>query len=203
MDKQRKALLAFCMRMVADAEARIVIDGGKYLTRNAFIGGEAARLLHGDKDGRSFYCPPNCSSNATFLQSLRYLLIQDWDMDEDGRADTLRLLYAAPRRWLKDGATLTFQRAPTMFGEVSLLVESRLTDGHVTVDLVAPPRSPQRMSLRVPLPAGWKVTAVRMGDAVLPVDQTGAVDLTGRSGSLRVVFDVSPHAPVESTSKSQ
>src|SRR5204862_6814739 len=34
---------------------------------------------------------------------LRYLLVQDYDLDDDGRPETLRLRFAAPRPWLEDG----------------------------------------------------------------------------------------------------
>ena len=55
------------------------------LTRDTFIGGEGSQFLNGDARGRSFYLPPNSASNATVLTTLRYLLIQDWDLDDDGR----------------------------------------------------------------------------------------------------------------------
>ena len=50
---------------------------------------------------------------------LRYLLVQDWDMDDDGRAETLRLAFATPRRWLEDGKRIDVSQRPdrvrTMF----------------------------------------------------------------------------------------
>ena len=45
-----------------------------------------------------------------FLTTLRYLLVQDWDLDDDGRPETLRLLDAIPPRWLADGQTLAAER---------------------------------------------------------------------------------------------
>src|SRR5919201_1543007 len=87
------------------------------MTRDTFIGGEGSRFFHGDRLGRSMYLPPNSASNAMFLTTLRYLLIQDWD--DDGRPATLRLLYGAPGRWLQDGSVLKVERAPSLFGEVS------------------------------------------------------------------------------------
>ena len=77
----------------------------------------------------NLYLPPNTASNATFLTTLRYLLIQDWDLDDDGRPETLRLCDAIPPRWLKDGAVIFVDKAPSAFGEVSLRAESRLKDG--------------------------------------------------------------------------
>src|ERR1051325_3200938 len=112
------------------------------MTRDTFIGGEGSPFLHGDPAGRSLYLPPNSASNAMFLVTLRYLLIQDWDLDDDGRPETLRLLFGAPGRWLRDGAVLAVEGAPTAFGTVSFRAESRLGAGEVRLDIVGPPRRP-------------------------------------------------------------
>ena len=82
------------------------------MTRDTFVGGEGSRFLHGDKHGRSFYLPPNSASNATFLTTLRYLLVQDWDLDDDGKPETLRLFDAIPPRWITDEKILFVQNAP-------------------------------------------------------------------------------------------
>ncbi|HEX6961603.1 MAG TPA: hypothetical protein VF175_07030, partial [Lacipirellula sp.] len=58
------------------------------MTRDTYIGGEGSRFLHGDSDGRSFYLPPNSSSNAAWLVTLRNLLVQDWDLNEDSQPET-------------------------------------------------------------------------------------------------------------------
>src|SRR5205814_6953195 len=101
------------------------------MTRDTFVGGEGSRFLHGDKHGRSFYLPPNSASNAMFLTTLRYLLVQDWDLDDDGKPETLRLCDAIPPRWLADGQKLAVEKAPSAFGEVSFSIESRLGGGEV------------------------------------------------------------------------
>jgi hypothetical protein len=159
------------------------------MTRETFIGGEGSRFVHGDRHGRSFYLPPNSASNAVFLTTLRYLLIQDWEGD-DGRPETLRLLYGAPGRWLKDGAVLTVEHAPTMFGEVSFRVESRLWRGEVRVEVEPLSRRPDRFLLRLPLPAGWRVVSAKVGDETLPLRKDGAVNLSGRTGRLALRFQV-------------
>lgn len=160
------------------------------MTRETFIGGEGSRFFHGDADGRSFYLPPNSASNAMFLTTLRYLLVQDWDLDDDGRPETLRLLHGAPDRWLADGAVLRVERAPSAFGEISYRVESHLEQGEVRVDVTAPPRQPEKWLLRLPLPAGWKVTSAKIEATELPPAAGGAVDLSGRSGRFTVGFQV-------------
>jgi hypothetical protein len=160
------------------------------MTRDTFIGGEGSRFLHGDKHGRSFYLPPNSASNATFLTTLRYLLIQDWDLDDDGTPETLRLLDAIPPRWLKDGTTIEVKKAPTVFGEVSFRVQSRLDQGEVVVDVKSPPRPVGKWQVRLPDPPGYQITGVRIGDDEAKRDDDGRVDLTGRMGDVRVRFTV-------------
>jgi hypothetical protein len=160
------------------------------MTRDTFIGGEGSRFFHGDRWGRSFYLPPNSASNAMFLTTLRYLLIQDWDLDDDGRPETLRLLYGVPARWLKDGAAIRVERAPTRFGEISFTVESRLGRGEVLVTLTPPRQRPEKLLVRVPLPVGWQVLEVRVGQTALPLAKDGAVDVAASEGRLTIRFQV-------------
>jgi hypothetical protein len=164
------------------------------MTRDTFIGGEGSRFFHGDKHGRSFYLPPNTTSNAMFLQTLRYLLIQDWE-DADGRPHELRLLYGAPGRWFADGAVLKVERAPTLFGPVSIKCESRLSRGEVEVEVDPPPRPPAKMSLRIPLPPGWKIAGARIGENSVALGANGAVDLTGQSARLSLRLKVEAAGP--------
>jgi hypothetical protein len=158
------------------------------MTRDTFIGGEGSRFLHGDRHGRSFYLPPNSASNATFLTTLRYLLVQDWDLDDDGHPETLRLLDAIPPRWLKEGAVIRMEKAPTEFGEVFLRVESRLKQGEVAVTVQSPPRTVKVWSLRLPDPPGHTITGVRIGDEELRRDADGRVDLSKRDAKFTVRF---------------
>src|SRR5262245_3367465 len=160
------------------------------MTRDTYIGGEGSRFLYGDKDGRSFYLPPNSAANATFLTTLRYLLIQDWDLDDDGRPETLRLLDAIPPRWLKDGSVIAIAKAASAFGEVSLRVESKLKDGVVDVTVEAPSRPVGKWLLRIPNPPGYQVTDVSIGNQKLVRDNDGRVDLTGRAEKFAVRFQV-------------
>ena len=158
------------------------------MTRGTFIGGEGSRFRHGDANGRSFYLPPNSTSNAASLVTLRYLLIQDWDLDEDATPDTLRLLYGAPRRWLADGKQIRIENAPTMFGPISLVAESKLDAGYVDVRITPPPRAAKTMLLRAPLPTGWKVTAAEIDGRIAPLNGVDGVDLTGITTPISVKF---------------
>ena len=110
-------------------------------TPNTFVSGEGCSLSAADPGGRFLYCPPNSAANAHFLSMLRNLLVQDWDLDDDGQPETLRLLFATPKRWLEDGKTLTVERAPTAFGPVSVRVQSKLAQGELVADLDLPTRN--------------------------------------------------------------
>ena len=162
------------------------------MTRGTFIGGEGSKFLHGDADGRSFYLPPNSTSNASWLLALRYLLVQDWDLDEDMKAETLRLLFAAPRQWLADGRQIRIDRAPTLLGEVSCRMESKLSAGYVEMHVTPPPRPVKTILLRAPLPTGWVVESVEVDGAAEPLVDGDTVDLSGRTKPLTVRFRVTP-----------
>jgi hypothetical protein len=160
-------------------------------TRNTFVAGEGCSLAPVDEGGRIFYCPPNSAANGHFLSLLRNLLVQDWDSSDDGKPDTLRLLFATPRRWLEDGKRIVVERAPTAFGPVSLRVESRLGRGEVVADVTLPERTaPEKMLLRIRLPDGWWIRQVRVGEKTLPMDERGTVDLTGLRGRVSLRCDV-------------
>jgi hypothetical protein len=156
------------------------------MTRDTFIDGESTGIVPLDRFGRQIALPPNSTANASFLMQLRYLLVQDWDTDDDGSADTLRLLFATPRKWLEDGNTITVRRAPTMFGETSLTVRSRLKDGEVIADLKLPNRTaPSNTLLRLRLPDGWHITSASTSDQSLSVDRE-TIDVSQLRGDVTV-----------------
>jgi hypothetical protein len=162
-------------------------------TRNTFVSGEGCSLTPLDEGGRLIYCPPNSAANAHFLSMLRYLLVQDWDLNDDGKPDTLRLLFATPKRWLEDGKTISVERAPTAFGQVSLRVQSRLSQGEVMAEVNLPERNtPKRTLLRIRLPDGWRLGAAKAGEQSLQVDERGTVDLSPLKGKATVRFQARP-----------
>lgn len=176
-----------------DPERALVSFYGKMaqgMTRDTFISAEGTGLVPLDKHGRAMSMPPNSSANALFLTTLRELLVQDYDMDDDGRPDTLRLLFATPRKWMRDGAVIRLDGAPTVFGQISLITKSQLNKGIVIVDIATPSRAPKKMLLRARVPDGWHVTKARVGEAELPLLPDSTVDLSGLTGKLRVTFAV-------------
>src|SRR5262249_24445025 len=160
-------------------------------TRNTLIAAEGSTLAAVDDGGRFFYCPPNSAGNAHFLTMLPNALVQDWDLDDDGEPETLRLLFASSRRWLEDGKQIAVERSPTAFGPVSVKAESRLSEGRVVVNANLPARNPaKRTLLRARVPDGWRVTVARVGENRLGVGFRGAVGLSGQSGRVSVAFEV-------------
>jgi hypothetical protein len=155
------------------------------LTRDTFIDGEVSGIEPIDQYGRQMSLPPNSTANASFLQQLRYLLIQDYDTDDDGRADTLRLGYATPRRWLEHGKKIVVKNAPTLFGDVSFRVESKLNEGRVNAEVELPAKPPTRTYLRLRLPNGRKIVSANM-----PIAGPETLDLSGQKGHCSVVAKI-------------
>jgi hypothetical protein len=146
-------------------------------TRETFIDGESSGIEPLDKFGRQLALPPNSTANASFLMQLRNLLVQDWDTNEDGRADTLRLAFATPRQWLQDGKRIRIERAPTRFGEVGFTIRSMINRGRVDADISLPDSSPPDVRLRLRVPNGWHIARAEANGN--PVAVTGeTIDLS-------------------------
>ena len=124
---------------------------------------------------------------------LRDVLLQECDLNDDGKPETLRLGFATPKRWLEDGKGYKLERAPSAFGRVSLRVDSHLANGEVRAEIDLPPRNPpDKISLRARVPDGWKVTSASVDGKTLVVDERGTVDLSQRKGKIVVRFEVKP-----------
>ena len=121
---------------------------------------------------------------------LRTLLVQDWDLNEDGRPDTLRLLFATPRPWLEDGKRIVIERAPTEFGEVSLTADSQLQAGKVVVRFTPPPQAPAKTLLRLRLPAGWAITQATAGNKPVLLVSPDTADVTVQREPVTLEFSV-------------
>ncbi len=154
------------------------------MTRDTFIDGESSGIEPLDKFGRQMGLPPNSTANAHFLLMLRYMLVQDYDFDDDGRADTLRLCFATPRCWLEDGKEIVVERAPTQFGNVSFRIKSDLKHKRVTAEIDLPPRAPKHTLLRLRLPEGQKIPA----NSSTAGPET--FDLTGQTGHCSVKVEL-------------
>jgi hypothetical protein len=161
------------------------------MTRNTFIGAEGCSLEPLDEGGRFFYCPPNSTSNGQWLWTLRHMLVQDFDLNNNGLPETLRLAFASPRRWLLDGKKFEVQNAPTAWGKISFKMESRLSHGEVLAEVNLPQNHhPKKIQLRARVPDGWKVVSASMEGQELKADESGTVDLTEKKGKHDIRFAV-------------
>jgi hypothetical protein len=97
----------------------------------------------------------------------------------------LELAFATPRAWLADGATIEVKRLHTSFGPLSFSLAR--TGKTIRVDVTSP-KAPEPTLLRLRLPAGLRVTRVRLGARPLRIDRrTSTVTLPARPGRLRLV----------------
>ncbi|MEP6663158.1 MAG: hypothetical protein ABJC04_05775, partial [Verrucomicrobiota bacterium] len=149
------------------------------MTRNTFLSAEGTSLRPLDQFGRPMYLPPTCSGNALFLWTLRSLLVQDYDLNDDGKPETLRLFFATSPRWLEDGKEIKIENAPTAFGEVSVHVQSQLKRNEVIAEIKIPAHHlPDKILLRIRLPDGWKIRSARSGSQMLQTDEKGTMDVS-------------------------
>jgi hypothetical protein len=162
------------MRLLADLEQGDRVALCLYsklahgMTRGTFLDGEATTLgaVAGEYYRSSWY-PPNSTSNALFLLTLRTVLAHE---HYDDQAEPVRLALApsTPRQWLEPGQRIAVAQLPTSFGAVSYSVLSALdsADPHLEVAAEldpARPALPIDLSLRVP--HGWSAQSVDGPDA--------------------------------------
>jgi hypothetical protein len=159
---------------------------GASMTPNTFVSGEAATVapLRG-ASYRSMYMPPNTASNSAFLETLRLTLVHE-TRDKDGTPVGLELAFATPRPWLGDGKTIAVNAAPTSFGLLTYELHRRGL--RITGTVVVPSRrSPHTLRLRLRLPHGVKLRAVRANGHRRPlIPHTGTIDLSGMRGTVEV-----------------
>jgi hypothetical protein len=163
------------------------------MARDTFIGCEGSSLVPLDQFGRQMALPPNSSANTNYLQTLRYLLVQDLDRDDDDKPENLRLCFATPRAWLKDGGEIKVERAPTAFGDVAFTIRSQIDRGKITADVSLPERAPAKTLLRLRVPDGYAVksASAAAADLVLETSPNGAtLDLTNLKGHVQIVASV-------------
>jgi hypothetical protein len=152
------------------------------MTQGTYVSGEAVSLLPvGGAYDLSMFMPPNAGANASYLGTLRELLIHE-RRGPLGSPIGLDLAFSTPRAWLADGQTIDVQNAPTSFGKVSYSIAR--TGASVVVRLVLPRTQDVRLRLR--LPAGEQLSRVLVGSSPVVPGDGGTIDLGTRHGALLV-----------------
>jgi hypothetical protein len=162
------------------------------MARGTFVAGEGVSVAPlGREYHRSMYLPPNGGSNASFLETLRLMLVHE---SRGGGLEPrgLDLAFATPRAWLEPGKRIEVRDAPTSFGPVSFSIASSETSLTGSVDVPKWADVPS-LRLRLRLPAGRRISGVTVNG--LPSrkfdSRTGTIDLTGQTGRLVFVCTLS------------
>lgn len=162
------------------------------MTPGTFVSGESASIapLAGSHSHyRSMYLPPNGASNATFLETLRLMLVHE-TTDRNGAPRGLELAYATPRAWLLPGRGIEVRAMPTSFGRLSFSIESGVGSAYVSLEV--PDRAPLRtLRLRLRLPRGNRISSVSIDGRIFRRfdPETGTIDLPPRAGSIELEVD--------------
>jgi len=157
------------------------------MTAGTYVSGEGATIapVRGEYY-RKMFLPPNAGSNATFLETLRLMLVHE-TAGRDGVSHGLELAFAAPRAWLAPGRRIAVRRAPTPFGRLTYSIVAKRGSVHA---VLAVPDSPalRTLKLRLRLPAGERLMAVTVGGRRYRQfdGATGTIDLSGRHGHVSV-----------------
>ena len=147
------------------------------MTPGTYISGEAISVV--PVNGayyRSMYMPPNSGANASYLETLRQLLVHE-RRGSSGAPVGLDLAFSTPRAWLANGKTISVTGAPTSFGPVSFSIAR--TGSRIEAQVTAPPKVHVRLRLR--LPRGERIRRVSVG--VLNA-ASGTIDLGSRRGTV-------------------
>jgi hypothetical protein len=152
---------------------------GAAMTRGTCVSGEAASVtpLNGNRY-RTMYLPPNNDTGATFLETVRLLLVHE-TRNSEGAPQGLELAFSTPRAWLADGKSIVVRGAPTSFGPVSYSIAR--SGNTVRAEVDAPPGRPRTLRLRLRLPHGVSITGVEVDGRAGNWDRLGTISLPNRA----------------------
>jgi hypothetical protein len=153
------------------------------MSPGTFVAGEAVSVapLRGERYPTT-YLPPNAASNASFLETLRLMLVHE-PRDRRGAPRGLELAFATPRAWLEPGRSLAVRDLPTSFGPLSYSIE--LLARSVRLSIEVPERARGKTVLiRLRLPSGRRISEVAVDGRAFWRFDAGAetIDLTGKAG---------------------
>lgn len=158
---------------------------------NTFCSGEGDNLgVYPGVKERCSFGSWNSGNNATWLQTLRLMLLRESYDFKTATPQNLYLAHATPREWLENGKTIEFENAPTVFGETSCRIISCIDKGSVRVSLDIPTRDPIKgVYLKLRLPNGKKITGVKLNGANYAKfdPTTEVIDLSGLKSKIELL----------------
>jgi hypothetical protein len=175
-------------RFLADNDQPDQLDLSLYgmlaagMTPGTFVSGEAVSLLpvRGAYD-RAMFMPPNTGANASYLETLRELVVHE-RRSPTGAPAGLDLAFSTPRAWLANGRQISVTDVPTSFGRVSYSLTR--TGTTIAGDLHLP-RSPEAR-IRLRLPAGEHLARVVVDGTSVKPGRADTIDLGTRHGTVEL-----------------
>jgi hypothetical protein len=161
------------------------------MTPGTFVSGEGLSVAPlGHERYRSMYLPPNAASNASFVETLRLLLVHE-TRDRRGAPVGLQLAFATPRSWLEPGKEIVVRNAPTSFGELSYSLRASKGSVHAVIDVPRRNR-PRALELRLRLPRGSRIEHVLLdGRPLRSFDpRTGTIELPTLGRRVELTVDL-------------
>jgi len=152
------------------------------MAEGTYVSGEAVSVLPVDHSyQRAMFMPPNSGANASFLGTLRELLVHE-RRGPLGVPVGLDLAFSTPRAWLAEGHDIAVRAAPTSLGRVTytLARHGAVIEGRLELPMHAYAR------LRLRVPAGEHLLRVVVGSTPVRVDRAGTIDLGARHGVVDV-----------------
>ncbi len=111
------------------------------------------------------------SDESRFVMWLRQLLV--WES-----GDQLWLARATPREWLEDGKTIRIERAKTVFGVVSFLIRSEVSEGRIVARVSMSERNPPaEVWLRLRHPQGKRPRRVSINEKPVGPERVEGSDI--------------------------
>ena len=108
------------------------------------------RWTHGQ-----YFGPP--ATDGAWFELYRNMLIHEIS------GDSLLLAQATPRRWLEDGARISVEEAPTYYGKLSMLLESRVKSDEIVAEFeLADGDMPAKVLVRFRHPDSKKIRSVKV-----------------------------------------
>jgi len=144
--------------------------------RDTYTGVEVTQVLTGEPTPTM----PHLYSGTQQLRLLRMMLVRE--LGED-----LLVGQAMPRHWLGSGKRVEIRRAPTVFGPLSLAIESEADRGRINVTIDPPARRPPRsILLRLRHPRSRPIQAVTVNGVASDWFTGDTVTLTPADGPMTV-----------------